>query len=236
MGAVIPFVGLALGVAGSAMSYSAQSNAAETQAQFSALNSTAAAQQSQQQGAIQAAQAGIQSQQQLNQQQAQNQNAEATIQQTEAAAAAQQETAHRNRDEFTRQLSQAISQQGNSGAVIATGSPLDLLMNAADTEQQQQQDSIWKTNEDRKMGYRQAAGERLGASTAGLNASLFQLDALSSIEAGRMGAAEAKLKGYAGAATAAGMQQQAYGNLIGNAATNFSTFTNTPWAKKRWAA
>lgn len=212
-------------------------SAASTQATFSQLNATAGAQQATQQASLGAMQANLQSVQAQNAQSAAQNNAIATRQQADQDAQIAQENVRRNRDEFTRQLAQATAAQGGSGAVLATGSPLDLLMNAADKEQQQEQDAQFGINAGRAAGYRAAAGEALGGRAQGINASLYQLDALSAIETGRMGAAQAQLGGLAGQAQASGMQASAFGNLIGNSAGVFSSYANSPlspWRPKRY--
>lgn len=228
MGPAISIIGLALGAAGTGLSYVSQMNAANTQATFSQLNAQAGAQQATQQASIAAMQANLHGVQSTNAQNAAQNNALATRQQADQDAAIGQANARRNRDEFTRQLAQVTAAQGGSGAILSTGSPLDLLMNAADKENQQQQDSQYGINAARTAGYRQAAGESLGAQAQGINASLFQLDALSDVEAGRMGAVQAQLGGLAGQATAAGMRSQAFGGLIGGLGGNLSAYANSP--------
>ncbi len=212
----LPYIALALGAVGTGLQYSAQMNAANTQATFSALNATAGAQQSTQQASIAAMQANLQGVQAQNAQNAAQNNALAARQQADQDAAVAQENVRRNRDEFTRQLAQATAAQGGSGAVLATGSPLDFLMKEKDLQDQREQDAQYGINAARAHGYREAAGEELGGRAQGINASLYQLDALSAVETGRFGATQAQLQGLAGQATAAGMRSQAMGGLIGS--------------------
>lgn len=230
----LAIVSAVVGLAGTGLSYASQMSAAKTEATFSALNAQAGAQQAQQQSAIAAMQANLQGAQAQAQQQSAFNNAEALRAQADADAKIGQENIRRGRDEFARQLAAANAQAGGSGVNVATGSPLDFLMKAADTEQQQEAGDQYGINANRVAGYRQAAGEELQGNVQGMNQSLYQLQSLQAIKSGRQGVAQAKLEGYAGAARAQGMQNSALGGLVGGIGGSLTSFSNTPWFKKRW--
>lgn len=217
-------IGLILGVAGTGLSYSAQMSAARTSETFSMLNAQAGAQQATQQSSIAALQAQLQATQADTAARAAADNAEAIRAEAEADAAVGQENIRRNRDEFTRQLAIATAEAGGSGAVVATGSPLDFLVNAADAEAQEERGAGYLLNSARAAANRRAAGVALGGRVEGLNASLFQLQGLAAVQEGRMGVASARLGGLAGRAQAGGMRSAAFGGLIGGLAGAASSY------------
>lgn len=230
-------IGLIAGVAGTGLSYAAQMNAASTQATFSNLNAQAGVQQAQQQGAMAAIQNTLQSTQARTQQQSAQDNAEAEREQAENDAKVQQENLRRGRDDFMRTLSAANAQAGGSGAVIATGSPLEVLMSEAQKEQQQEQDQIYGINAGRASEYRHAAGTALGGAVQGMNSDLYQIQSLAAVEQGREGATQARLGGLAGAAQAQGLRNSAFGGLLGGVASNVNAFGNSslnPWRPPKY--
>jgi len=224
---VIPLV---IGLVGAGLSYGAQRSAASTQETFSLLNAQAGAQQATQNASVQALQAQLQATQQQTQQQSAFETAEAQRAQAEMDAKMGIENNRRGRDEFLRALASAQAQQGASGAILATGSPIDVLMAAADTEQQQEQDNQWQINAGRTAGFRQAANTELAGRGAGMNASLYQLQSLSAVQEGRDRAAQSRLEGFAGQATAQGMRNSALGGLFSGVASNVNA-----WKPKRWS-
>ncbi len=232
----LAIIGLGLGAIGTGLSYSSQMSAANTQAQFSALNAQASAQQATQNASVQALQSQIQAANQTAQQQSAFETAEAQRQQAEMDAKMGVENNRRGRDEFLRELAAANAQQGASGAVLATGSPIDILLAASDRERQQEDANQYQINAGRTAGFRQAAGTELAGRGAGMNASLYQLQSLSAIQEGRDRAAQARLEGFAGQAQAQGMRNSAFGGLIGGIAGNINAFSNSPlnpWTKPK---
>lgn len=225
----LAIIGGVLGAVGTGLSFSAQMNAAKTQSVFSNLNAQAGIQQAQQQGAIGSLQAQLQAQTAKTQQQSDFNNAEALRAQADNDARIAQESTRRGRDEFARQLAAANAQAGGSGVNVATGSPLDFLMKKASQEQQTEQDQQYQTNAGRVAGYRQAAGQELGGNVQGMNSSLFQLQSLSAVEEGRMGAIQARLGGLAGGAQAQGLRNSAFGGLISGGANTLNQFGSNPW-------
>lgn len=216
----LAIVGSLIGAVGTGLSYVSQMNAAKTAETFSNLNAQAGVQAAQQQSSIAQLQSQLQAQQAATAKQAAFQNADAMRQQAEMDAKISQENIRRGRDEFMRQLSAANAQQGGSGVVLATGSPLDVLINAADQEQQVEQDQQYQTNAARVAGFRGAAAEELGGRVQGMNASLYQIQSLAAVDEGRMRATQARLGGLAGQSQAAGLRNQAFGGLISGIAGN----------------
>jgi hypothetical protein len=232
----LPALGAIVGIAGTGISYFSQRSAANTQSVFSNLNAQAGVQQATQNAAVQSLQSQLQATQQQTQQQSAFETAEAQRQQAEMDAKMGIENNRRGRDEFLRALASAQAQQGASGAILATGSPIDVLMNAADTEQQQEQDAQWQINAGRTAGFRQAANTELAGRGAGMNSSLYMLQSLSAVQEGRDRAAQARLEGFAGQATAQGMRNSALGGLFSGVASNLTSFSNSPlnpWGKPK---
>lgn len=217
-------IGAVVGAVGTGLSYVSQMSAANTAQTFSNLNAQAGVQAAQQQSAIASLQANLQEQQATTAKQAAFQNAESMRQQADQDAKIGQENIRRGRDDFMRQLAQANAQAGGSGATVATGSPLDYLLNAADTEKQREAGENYQINAGRVAGYRAAAGEELGGRVQGMDASLYQIQSLAAIDAGRTGVAQAKLQGFAGAAQAQGMRNSALGGLFSGIGQNLNSW------------
>ena len=233
--AFLPAIGAVLGAVGTGISFVSQMSAAKTQAQFSALNAQAGIQSATQQASVASLQSQIQANQAATAQKAAYENADALRAQAEQDAAIGQQNIRRNRDEFQRQLAQATAAQGGSGAVIAAGSPLDLLVNAADTEAQDEAWSGYGVNTARNAAYREAAGVQLGGRVQGMNSSLYQLESLSAIQEGRAAASQARITGLQGQAAAAGMRSQAFGGLLGGIGNLGGQVAKTSWFKKKWS-
>jgi hypothetical protein len=214
-----PFIlaigGLLLGGIGTGVQYSAQMDAARTQEQFSLLNAQAGVQQATQQANMAAMQAQLQQVQSQTAQAAAQDNANTARQQTESEAAQAQENARRQREEFARALAAQNAQVAGSGVNVATGSPLDFLLNASEQQRQVEADTQWGIENERRAGYRKAAGIALGGRVEGLNADLYALDSMAALQQGQMGAAQARLNGLAGQAQAQGMRSGALGSLFG---------------------
>lgn len=226
-----------IALVGTGVSYAASRSAANTQETFSKLNAMAGMQEAQQQSQMAAMQSTLQETQAQVAQQSAQENAEALRQQAEVDAQIQNENIRRKRDDFAMQLAQATAQAGSSGAVIAAGSPLDMLVNAAAMENQEEQTARYGINAGRQAAMREAAGVAIGGRIQGLNASIFNLEGLASLAAGRTAAAQARLGGYAGAAQAGGMRSQAFGGLIsgvGGAASSYMKTTN--WYQNKYGS
>lgn len=212
-------VALALGGIGAGLQYAAQMDAANTQSTISMLNAQAGVAQATQQANVTSLQAQLQQEQAKTAQRAAYENAEAMRAETDMATQVGLENTRRQRDEFRRGLAQAIAQQGGSGATLMTGSPLDLLIAAADEEQQIELDNLYGINAARTQGYRQAAGVQLGGRVEGVNATLYGLDSMAALAQGRAQASQARIDGLLGQSKASGMRLGAFGNLAGNAAS-----------------
>ncbi len=211
-------VALALGGLGAGLQYAAQMDAANTQSTIATLNAQAGVAQATQQGNITSLQAQLQQEQAKTAQRAAFENAEAMRQEADLETKIGLENTRRQRDEFRRGLAQAIAQQGGSGATLMTGSPLDLLIAAADEEQQIELDNLYGINAARTKGFREAAGVELGGRVEGLNATLYGLDSMAALAQGRAQASQARIDGLLGQSKASGMRLGAFGNLIGNSA------------------
>jgi hypothetical protein len=244
----LAFIGLALSAIGSGLQYSASMSAARTQETFSLLNAQAGMQQATQQANMASLQAQLQSAQAQTQQAAAQDNAEAMRQQTDAETAAAEENIRRQRDEFSRGLAAEIAQSSGSSVTFGKGSLFDLLNNASDAAEQGVQDQQGIIQNQAYRGYRQAAATALGGRVEGLNASLYQLDAMAALQEGRMRSVQAQLGGMAGQAQAQGMRSQAFGSLISqggslalqgatlwkNRATTVPRTAGSPWTANYW--
>lgn len=237
MGAVLGVVGLALGAVGTGLNYFAQRSAASTEATFSALNATAQSQAATQNASLQAAQSDLQATQANTQAQAAAETAQSQREQADIDAKAQQEEIRRQRDASNAAIGQANAQAGASGAVVATGSPLEVLLAAADQENQQEAFGQYDINARRAAGYRGAAATALGGQVQSANAQLYGLQSLEAIQRGREEAAQARLGGLAGAARATGMRNTATGSLfsgIGGGINSFANSSLNPWKPRKY--
>lgn len=235
----LPLIALAVTGVGAGLQYSAQMSAARTAEQFSMLNAQAGIQQAEQQGALAAIQSQLQAATAQTQARAAAETAMSEREQAELDAKMGVENIRRGRDEFLRELAAANAQAGGSGAVLATGSPLEVLMAAADTEQQMEQDSLYSVNAGRVAGFRKAAGTALQGRVSGMNSSLYQIEALASVAEARFAASQARLGGLAGAAQATGMRRAAFGGLIsgiGSAAGSFVKSSANAWGRPKSSA
>ncbi len=234
MGPLASTIGLIVGVVGGGLSYSASVDAAKSQRTFELLNAQAASQQAQQQSAVQALQAQLQQTQAQTAQQAAYDNAAAMRDQADIEAKASLENVRRQRNEFRRGLSAAIAQQGASGATLMTGSPLDLLVAASEDELQSEYDQIYGISTALNRGYRSAAATALGGDVEGVNASLYQLDAMAALAEGRMGVAQAGLAGLAAQSRYQGAKNAALGGLIGNIGSAVGNY-GLSWQQRKLA-
>lgn len=209
-------ISLVVGVAGGVMSYTAQSAAADTQSQFGLLNAQAQAQSARLQARQQQLSANIQAASSRAQAASAENNAQAILEQTETESRIAQENIRRDREEFRRSIGAMRAGASDSGVLETTGSPLDFLVAATEDEQAYESEARWQDEVNRRKGGRLAAVERAGGAAAGLNATLQTLEGASAMAAGRVGAAQAKLGGYAARATAAGMRASAAAGLVGD--------------------
>lgn len=216
-------ISLVVGVTGGVMSYTAQSAAADTQSQFGLLNAQAQAQSARLQGRQQQLSAEVQAASSRASAASAANNAQAIQEQTEADSRINQENIRRDREEFRRTVGLMRANASDSGVLETTGSPLDFLVAATEDEQLYESEARWADEVNRRKGFRTAAIERAGGAQAGLNATLQTLEGASAMAAGRVGAAQAKMGGYAAQATAAGMRSGAAAGLvssIGDSGTN----------------
>lgn len=215
-GTILGIASLAVGTTGAVMSYQAQSAAAKSQSTFGLLNAQSAAQQAKNQGRQQMLGAQIQAASARAQAASAENNAVAIQQQTEADSRAATENIRRDREAFARTLGAIRAAGSDSGVLETTGSPLDFAAAAVQDQQLYESEQRWQDESARRGGFRKAALERAGASQSRLNSDLLMIDGAASLAAGRVGAAQARLDGYAARASAAGIQAGATAGLVSN--------------------
>lgn len=213
---ILAIVSIGVAAAGAGMSYSAQTSAARTQSTFALLNAQAQSQAARQQGRQQMLSAEIQAAAARAQQASQANNAAAMVEQVEANSRIASENIRRSREEFARTLGAMRAGASESGVLETTGSPLDFLVKASEDQQLYEAEQRWADEGARRQGFRAAAIERSGAAQSGLNAALYTIDGAAALAAGRLGASQARLNGYAGLAAADGMRTQAAAGLVSN--------------------
>ena len=191
------------------------------------LNAQAGAQQATLQANQAALQAGLQSAQYSAEQRTAAENAAAMRDQVEVESRVAQENLRRSRDEFTRKLAAARADMAGSGVNVATGSPLEMMIEASKQQSQLEAEQRWQDETARRAGFRKAAGVALGGRVAGLNSTLATLQGDAALAEGRTRATQARLEGLAGRAQAAGMRGTALGGLFGsitNSASQYQQF------------
>ena len=207
-------IGLALGAIGTGVSYYSQQEAAKTQQQFATLNAQAAMVQSQMQAQQATSQAALSAQQARNQQKAGEAQAAALRDEAEQATRVAQLNIGRQMEEQARVRSMMQAKQGASGAIVGQGSQLDILIESAQLAAQQNAESIYQVNNQRRQLYRQAEGAQLGADTSSIQAGIELMQGEARASAYRAQGVQAQIKGLAGVDAARGASMGALGGAV----------------------
>lgn len=207
-------IGLALGALGTGVSYYSQQEAAKTQQQFAVLNAQAAQVQASMQAQQATSQAALSAQQARNQQKAGEVQAAALRDEAEQATRVAQLNIGRQMEEQARVRSMMQAKQGASGAIVGQGSQLDILIESAQLAAQQNAESIYQVNNQRRQLYRQAEGAQLGADTNSLQAGIELMQGEARASAYRAQGVQAQIRGLAGVDAARGASMGALGGAV----------------------
>lgn len=206
---------LVTSMVGTGISYFAGTSAANNQSVFASLNAQAQLQQAQQQGRAMSLQANLRAAQANAAAQSARNNAEGIRKETEAGTRIAQENLRKSRMAFAQNLASKRAAAGSGGVSDATGSPLDLIVQASEDQALYEQEQRWADEIARRKGFRQAQIAEVQGKAEGINASLFQLDAMSAVANSKLQASQARLNEFGAQNSAAGMQLGALGGLIG---------------------
>lgn len=231
-GTIIAVISLVVGAVGAGVSYSAQQSAAKSQSLFATLNAQSGLQQTQAQGRAAALQANLAAAKADAAQKSANNNAQAIREQTEMESRVNQENIRKSREKFRHDLSANRAALGSSGIVDTTGSPLDLLVNAAEDQSLFESEQRWSDENNRRKGFRLALAEEYQGRAQGLNSALYQLDAAASLANSRMEQSQIRLNKFSQLASARGASLSATGGLISNigglAGNAYGMYQRTP--------
>lgn len=157
---------------------------------------------------------------------ANNIQAKSLLQQSEAATNAAQQNIRRERERFQALVAQQYAALGQSGVSPVTGSPIDILMENAAAEQEQEMVLRDEDETRRRRATMEALVLQGNSFSAGVNSQLLSLESAAAGMRGRMGQAQARLDAASSSASARGMRGQALGNaLAGGAETAFKAYT-----------
>lgn len=212
--ATLGWIGTAASLAGAGVSYFATQNAARAQQQIGIANAqaqgdAARAQAQQQQMALK-----FQKLQQDGIAQSSSLQAQALLNQSEAATNAAQANIRRQREQFEALVAQQYAALGQAGVSPTTGSPIDLLMENAAAEQEQEMLMRDEDEERRRAAVREAQAIKSQAFAAGINSNLLSLESSAAGMRGRMGVAQSNLDAASVSASARGTRGQALGSLL----------------------
>lgn len=144
--------------------------------------------------------------------------AQALLQQSEAATNAQQQNIRRERERFQALVAQQYAALGQSGVSPVTGSPIDILMENAAAEQEQEMVLRDEDETRRRRATMEAMVLKGNSFSAGVNSQLLSLESAAAGMRGRMGQSQARLDAASSTASARGMRGQALGNALSSGA------------------
>lgn len=227
--AVIAVVGLVASAVGTGISYSAQSSAAKSQAQFATLNAAAGLQQAQAAGRQQAAQAQLQAAAADARKRSALNNAEAMRAKVDADSRVAQENIRRSRAEFAANLARQRATAAGSGVVDTTGSPLSLLVSASEDQALFESEQRWADENQRRAGRRQADAVELGGQVEGLNASLHEINGMAALADARLQGSQIRLNQFSSLASARGAQSAATAGLVSGFGSSALQASDAVW-------
>lgn len=137
--------------------------------------------------------------------------ANAILQQSEAATNAAQANIRRQRQQFEALVAQQYAALGQAGVSPVTGSPIDLLMENAAAEQETEMVMRDEDEDRRRQAVREAVALQGASFSAGVNSSLLGLESSAARQRGRMGVAQARLDAASQVAGARGIRTAAWG-------------------------
>jgi chromosome segregation ATPase len=209
---------LVLGGVGAGLQYFGQRQTAQAQEQFGVLNAQAQAAQASMQARIAQAQSQMQVVQARAEQANQLANAQALRGEAENRSRLAMENARRMREEADQWNASMRAKQAASGVVNTTGSPLDLLANAAEAQQMQVAELMYQNENERRSLYNQAAQQQQGAAISGISGNLRWLEGRAAASAGRAAGYQAGIDTAQARALGSSGRIGALAGLGGNAA------------------
>jgi hypothetical protein len=220
MGIAVPTLlgvgSLVLGGVGAGLQFFGQRQAAQAQEQYAILNSQAQIAQASMSGRIAQAQAAMAETQARAEQANQLANAAALRREADSRSRLAAENMRRMQDEQARWRDSLRARQAASGVVNTTGSPLDLLADAAEAQQMELADSLYQTDLERRSLLDQAQGEERGAAISGIQGNLRYLEGVAAGTAARAAATQARIGAAQARDTGAAQRVAAGAGLAGN--------------------
>ena len=140
--------------------------------------------------------------------------AQALLQQSEAATNAAQANIRRQREQFEALVARQFAALGQAGVSPVTGSPIDVLMENAAAEQETEMVMRDEDEDRRRQAVREAVALLGSAFSSGVNANLLSLEAAAAGQRGRMGVAQARLDAASQVASARGARTAAWGQAV----------------------
>jgi hypothetical protein len=137
--------------------------------------------------------------------------ANAILQQSEAATNAAQANIRKQRMQFEALVARQYAALGQAGVSPVTGSPIDLLMENAAAEQEQEMIMRDEDEDRRRQAVREAVALQGAAFAGGVNSNLLSLEAAAVRQRGRMAVSQSRLDAAGQVASARGTRVGAWG-------------------------
>lgn len=141
--------------------------------------------------------------------------ANAILQQSEAATNAAQANIRRQRQQFEALVARQFAALGQGGVSPVTGSPLDLLMENAAVQQEREMIMRDEDEDRRRQAVREAVALQASAGAGGINSGLLSLEAAAAGQRGRNAVAQSRLDLAGNLASARGTRTAAWGQAAG---------------------
>lgn len=218
-GTLLGLGSLVLGGVGAGMQYFGQRQAAQAQEQYAILNAQAASAQASMSGRIAQAQAAMAQTQAKAEQAAQLGNAAALRQEADNRTRLAAENIRRLSEEQERWRDSLRARQAASGVSNTTGSPLDLLADAAEAQQMEIADSLYQTENERRQLLTEAYAQERGAAFSGIQGNLRYLEGRAAGTAARAAMSQARIGAAQARDTGAAQRVGALAGLAGGTAS-----------------
>lgn len=237
MGPALGIIGLVVGAVGSGVSYMAQTAAADTQSQLAAANEQTTLQSIDQTRQTNQLQSSINAALATKDRDAATANASMLASQAETASSAAREGTRLSREEAARFAATQRAALAKGGFVDTTGSPLALLADTAEKEQNTANNIRFQDEDQRRALFRESALTKNQGILAGISATGQQASGIAAVQTATMQAAQSKLDLYSQQASASAARTQAVGGLFtsfgGLAGQAYTMFNPSPWRPKK---
>lgn len=214
MASILGIASLLVTAVGAGLSYASSVSAANTQDKIAGANAANQVQAIAQQREAASMQSRINAQMAANERAAFDRNATALEQQAEAVSAANRENTRRTRQDYQRHIGALRAQLGANGVADASESPLALLSQVAQQEQQAADEIRFTDEGQRRNLFREADNQRISGDMAKLQITGYQLQAGAAKQAAANALAQSRLDLMSANAASNGMRNQAIGGLF----------------------